>query len=146
MAKMPTIPLDMAGAFLAIKEIIERREGMRGDNAEKVVTLADLQPGPWQTPTLVNAWVNYGGGYNNAGYYKDVFGIVRLRGLIMNGTIGAACFVLPTGYWPAARALFSTISNGAIGRVDVLTTGEVVPMSPSVNAWVSLEGIAFRVA
>lgn len=146
MARMPTIPFDQAGALLAIKEIIERREGMRGDNAEKVVTLADLQPGPWQTPTFVNSWVNFGSGYNNAGYYKDVLGIVRLRGLIMSGTVGSACFVLPIGYRPAARTLFSTISNGAIGRVDVMTTGEVVPTAPSVNAWVSLEGLAFRVA
>lgn len=146
MAKMPAIPLDQAEAVFAMKEIIERREGMRGDNTEKLVTLADLQPGLWQTPAFVNSWVNYGGGYNNAGYFKDAFGLVRLRGLIMNGTVGSACFVLPIGYKPAARVLFAAISNSAIGRVDVLTTGEVVPTSPSVNAWVSLEGLAFRVA
>lgn len=144
--KMPSIPLDQAGAVLAMKEIIERREGLRGDNTEKVVTLADLQPGPWQAPALVNSWVNFGSGYQDAGYYKDQFGIVRLRGMIMSGTVGAACFVLPVGYRPAARVLLSTISNGAAGRVDVYTTGEVAPISPSANAWVSLENLSFRVA
>lgn len=146
MAKMPSIPLDQAEAVLAMKEIIERREGLRGDNTEKVVTLADLQPGPWQTPTLLNSWLNYGNGYQNAGYYKDAFGIVHLRGLIWNGTVGAACFVLPVGYRPAARVLFSTQSNSAPGRVDVESIGNVLVVSPSVSNWVTLENLSFRVA
>lgn len=97
----------------------------------------------WQTPSFVNSWVNFGGGYNDAGYFKDPFGIVHLRGLIKLGTVGQNAFVLPAGYRPAARELFNVQSNGALGRVDVLADGSVF-ISSGNNAWVSLDGLTFK--
>lgn len=101
---------------------------------------------PFNAPTLINSWVNFGGGVQtDAGYYKDPFGIVHLRGLIKTGVIGAAAFVLPPGYRPFARELFAVNSNDAYGSCVVDATGNVTP-SVGNNNFVSLAGITFRAA
>lgn len=97
----------------------------------------------WTAPTLTTSWANFGGGYNDVGYYKDSTGRVYLRGLIKSGTIGSAAFTLPVGYRPAARCLFATISNAGLGRLDVDTSGTVIPITGS-NVWFSLDNISFQ--
>jgi hypothetical protein len=104
--------------------------------------LAGVQD-PWTAPSFLNGWLNYGNGYNPAGYFKDSMGMVHLRGLVKSGTMNAAIFNLPAGYRPAYRNLFVNQSNGAIGRPDVTTVGDVIPAAGS-NAWFSLDGISFR--
>lgn len=111
--------------------------------ATAIALKADAALQAWQTPTFLNSWVNNGGGYNNAGYYKDNFGIVHLRGLIKSGTLGLSAFTLPAGYRPPAREIFGTVSNFAFGTVYVDTTGDVVPFNGS-NAFISLDGLTFR--
>lgn len=99
----------------------------------------------WTAPTFLNSWINNGSGYNNAGFYKDEFGIVHLRGLVKSGTMQASIFTLPTGYRPAAREFFGTVSNALFGSVYIDPDGSVVPWSGS-NAWFSLDGITFKAA
>ena len=99
----------------------------------------------WTAPTFLNSWINNGSGYNNAGFYKDEFGIVHLRGLVKSGTMQASIFTLPTGYRPAAREFFGTVSDALFGSVYIDPDGSVVPWSGS-NAWFSLDGITFRAA
>lgn len=100
-------------------------------------------------PSFSNSWVNYGSVYSIAGYYKDKFGIVHLRGLIKSGTINAAAFTLPSGYRPAYRHMQATVSNNGaaeiISRIDVDTNGDVIPVTGS-NTYFSLDGISFRAA
>lgn len=95
-------------------------------------------------PDFQNGWANYGSGYQGARYWKDPFDIVHLEGLIALGTVGQPAFRLPAGYLPGATLLIDTISNSAIGRVDILINGDVVPASPSNNTWVSLNKITFK--
>lgn len=95
-------------------------------------------------PGFLNSWVNFDGGWGPAAFWRDPLGIVHLRGLIKSGTVGQPAFNLPPGFRPAVNETFSVLSNGALGRVDVLTDGSVSPMSPSNNAYVSLSGITFR--
>ena len=98
----------------------------------------------WITPTMLNGWIVYDGGFNQPGYYKDKNGMVHLRGLIKNGTVGAAAFTLPTGYRPASQELMNAITFGEVNaRVDIATTGNVVITSGN-NLWLSLDGIKFR--
>ncbi|MGB1274395.1 MAG: hypothetical protein ACPG77_01495 [Nannocystaceae bacterium] len=99
----------------------------------------------WTNAPLVQSWVNYGHGYNNAGYYRDKQGRVHLRGLVRNGSTGgnSTIFTLPGGYRPQGRELRVVQSADQVGRVDVLTNGRVVPTSVQ-NGWVSLDGISFR--
>lgn len=104
----------------------------------------------WQTPTLINSWVNYGAPYNNAGYYKDCNGIVHLKGQVKLGTVGSglAIFVLPVGFRPESQEMHVTISYTtayAISRCDIFATGEVVANSGGNVIW-SLDGISFRAA
>lgn len=103
----------------------------------------------WITPSpLTNSWVTYDadpGGWSAPGYMRDHNGFVHLRGLMKNGTVGSAMFTLPAGYRPTGGdLLISTISNGAVGRIKIGTNGQVVPESPSSNAWVALDGITFK--
>lgn len=97
----------------------------------------------WIAPTLTNSWANFGSGFQNAGYYKDKQGVVHLRGLVKSGTIPGVIFNLPVGYRPTAQLIFGTVSNNAIGRVDV-TAGGAVTAQVGSNVWISLEGMSFR--
>jgi hypothetical protein len=95
-------------------------------------------------PAFANSWINFDVADTSAAFWRDPFGWIHLRGLIKNGTVGSAAFTLPPGFRPPKREVFATISNGAVGRVDVQADGLVIPQSPSNNAWVSLAGIHFR--
>jgi hypothetical protein len=95
-------------------------------------------------PGFQNGWANYSfPAFNNAGFYKDPFGRVCLRGMVATGTIGTAIFTLPAGYRPPQTELQVTISNAAIGRVDITPAGAVMSTTGS-NIWFSLDGVTFR--
>lgn len=121
-----------------------------GTNTTQIATTAFVQAalpaiGAWQTPALLNGWVDYGAPFNPVGYCVDAFGIVRLRGLAKSGTVGTTTpiFQLPTGLIPPNQCAFAVQSNNTIGRVDVDASGNVIVVI-GTNAFVSLDGIAFR--
>jgi hypothetical protein len=89
-------------------------------------------------PTLINSWVNYGGAYLTAGYWKDAFGLVHLQGSIKDGAGGTAAFQLPTGYRPAASCTFFNLSV----YITVQADGYVVMSGTSALA--GLDGVYFR--
>lgn len=97
----------------------------------------------WQTPTMTNSWVSFGGSFGPVAYMKDSMGFVHLRGLIKSGTMNAAAFMLPAGYRPVATCDFIVLSNSGIGAIEVNTPGDVVPVIGS-NVYVSMDGITFR--
>jgi hypothetical protein len=98
----------------------------------------------WKTPAWGTNWGNYGGSYNTGGYYKDGDGIVHLKGLVTGGSYGssATLFTLPAGFRPGGRCLFTIITDNAHGRLDIKTTGQVIPYVGS--GWLSLDGISFK--
>lgn len=101
----------------------------------------------WTAPTLLNSWVNFGSPYNNAGYMKDSLGFVVLRGIIKSGTLNAYAFTLPSGYRPTSgQHIFPQLSNNAIIRIDIDTSGNVIPApygTAGSNLYVALDGIRF---
>ena len=102
---------------------------------------------PWVDATLLNSWVAYGSGFASPGYYRDAAGIVHLKGFVRNGTVGAAVFVLPVGYRPAAILSFVVNAAGVPGYVNIDGTGSVAPFNntgSNVVTYVSLDGISFR--
>jgi hypothetical protein len=143
----------------ALRESMQIADRARGNVLDSFVRVADLVdsgavrvdqlgrlqlPAPAFTPPdFLNSWVNFDTGFSPAGYYKDAFNRIHLRGLIKNGTVGSPAFNLPAGFRPEATILYGTISNSLIGRVDVTPNGDVTPIAPSNNAWVSLEGLSF---
>ncbi|GMA64767.1 hypothetical protein NZD89_05245 [Alicyclobacillus fastidiosus] len=98
----------------------------------------------YQTPTFQNGFTNYGSGYRNVQYYKDAMGIVHLTGLGRIGTAGSTIFTLPAGFRPSATLVFTTMSSGAIQRIDIASSGTVtLNGGGAFGNWVSLDGISF---
>ena len=102
----------------------------------------------WTAPSLLNNWVNYSAAYNPAGYFKDKFGIVHLRGLVKDGDgIGASypVFNLPAGYRPTYNEICVITSNSAFGHVNIETAGNII-ITVGSTTWVCFDGITFRAA
>jgi hypothetical protein len=104
----------------------------------------------WIAPTLQNSWINWGSGLEDAGYMKDRFGFVHLKGVIKSGVItsGTTIFTLPEGYRPGAINLFIVASrdgssNEIMGRINIADTG-VVSIYAGGNAHLQLSGITFK--
>jgi hypothetical protein len=103
----------------------------------------------WIAPTLLNSWVNFGGGYSTAGY-KINRGerSISIKGFIKSGTTaaGTVLFTLPVGYRPPLNILFSTLSaspnpvqlvvQSANGNVEIASAG-------ATNMWLQLDGLNF---
>ena len=126
---------------------------------------------PFNTTTACT-WGNFDAFHSSAAFARDASGVVHLKGLVRAADIPATpgcsnfqtipvnslIFVLPEGYRPARREVHSTITNSALGRVNVdgvdaalgLPAGSVsVAASTAVadaKEWVSLDGISFRCA
>lgn len=98
-------------------------------------------------PTLKNNWVNYGGAWAPASYWKDSCGMVRLNGLIKNGTTsaGTILFTLPVGYRPSKKEKCMCCSGAALCILEVDASGNVSISFGATSGWLSLSGIAFRV-
>lgn len=112
------------------------REIARFDSFDSPLTYTEVS-------SFSNSWQNLGSGWQNAAYTKTADGWVSLIGLISSGTLGSAAFTLPTGYRPASTRLFMVMSWDHEGKVDVDTSGNVIPKSPCENGWVSLDNIWF---
>jgi hypothetical protein len=100
---------------------------------------------PSNVPSFLNSWVEDGtASYLPCGFWKTLHGIVILEGRIKNGTIGLPAFTLPPYYRPEGHIILSVASNNLYGQVRIESDGDVIPLSPSSNTWVSLSGISFR--
>ena len=104
---------------------------------------------PWHVvgaagePAFENGWVNYGSGFAPAAFRKSPDGRVHIRGLVVGGATNSNIFTLPAGYWPPAQVLIANIRDPEVaGRIDITTTGRIVPTWPG-GAYLSLSNIAF---
>lgn len=103
----------------------------------------------WSNLVLSSSWVNNGGGYAPASYYKDNSGIVWMRGLIKNGTDGLVC-TLPSGYRPNTIEIFPSnveYLNLTTNKTafEVQTDGSIYVNGVSGNAFISLSMIRFSI-
>jgi hypothetical protein len=96
-------------------------------------------------PTLLNGWVNFGAPFNPAGYFKDAFGVVHLRGIVKSGTVNTAVFTLPAGYRPANTEQYAIYTGSTVGVVEILATGDVIAQVGN-NTDFRFDGITFRAA
>jgi hypothetical protein len=108
-----------------------------GTWASEFATKAYVDGSGWTTPSLLNSWTNYAGGYNNAGYRK-VGTVVFIRGLVTGGALGTVVFTLPTGHRPSGRIILATQSNSALGRLDIAADGSVYAQAGTAG-WFSIE-------
>ncbi len=116
------------------------------------VAYTDIAPAEaWQPGTLLGGWSPYGTGYAPAGYARDPYGIVRLRGLIRPTAAGTAgcttppdVFTLAAGYRPARLESHSVRAEPGTALVEVDPAGIVRVLVTAGCPWVSLEGVTFR--
>lgn len=92
-----------------------------------------------EIPVLAGAWVNTGGVYPNAAYWRDASNMVWLRGRVQGGAVPSTLFTLPVNYRPIGTRSFAT-SLGDVIEVD--TAGVVTVVSGASP--VSLDGVMFR--
>ena len=97
----------------------------------------------WQDATLENSWANVGSPYYNAGYYKDPFGIVRLRGRVDSGSSGTVALTLPTGFRPNATIKLPAEDSGSVASVTINSSGQVTLTTSGGTPEISLESITF---
>jgi hypothetical protein len=75
-----------------------------------------------------NGWTSAGGSNPRAAYKRLPSGLVVLRGTVQSGTVEKAAFTLPGGYRPAdGQLIFPSDGDGTYRRVDVQTSGAVIP-------------------
>lgn len=107
-------------------------------------------PPLFTTAALLNGWVNYGLGYEGAGFRLHADGTCELKAYIKGGKTATSCLLLPPGCRPALQMPYMTLSNNTgSARVDVAKSGNVYVQSyqgGGSNASVSLNGIRFPVA
>lgn len=125
-------PLDLWDIVRGIQRRLHALETARG------ITPPVTWDTAWQTPALLNGWVNYGAGFHGAAYRKLQSGLVEVRGLIKSGANLTTIMQLPTGYRPAASLIMATFTNEVFGRVDVQSDGIIAaistnPASLSIN-------------
>ena len=84
---------------------------------------ADIDP-PWETPTLLNGWTNFGLGYAPAGFRRHLDGTGELRGYLSGGLLGVPMFVVP--YKPALQVPRLVLAGMGSARVDVSRLGSVI--------------------
>ena len=128
----------------AAGEVVTRIIGA-GSNAWATITCVFTPDGvaTWREiggggePAFENNWVNFGAAHNTAAFYKDACGIVHIKGLVKDGTIGQTIFTLPVGYRPRGSEVVSSLSNAAIGRLDITSDGTVVAVAGN-NAYFTI--------
>ncbi len=149
----PTADLHVNGTF----RLVDGTEGVGKVLTSDASGNASWQTGvtatqeAWNNVTFQNGWGNFGSGFNNAGYYKDDFGVVHLHGLVSGGTVSTGptgvIFTLPAGYRPVNTEVLSTTSTSGTPLVDAVvyinSAGEV-KASQGANAWFTLDGLSFR--
>jgi hypothetical protein len=88
-----------------------------------------LEDSGWTGVTFSNSWVDHGAPNQNAQYSK-AGDVVRVRGVIKNGTLNTVAFVLPSGFRPPSTLRFSSpegiITVDSSGNVSVFGAGNTI--------------------
>ena len=78
-------------------------------------------------PGFSGTWAAFAG--RKVRYWKDALGLVHIQGTLAGGTINTTAFVLPQGWRPGEDLTFASDTNSGHGRVDVTSSGLVIPVS-----------------
>jgi hypothetical protein len=93
----------------------------------------------WTAPTLLNSWVNFGSGFQNARYRRDANGTIHIQGLVKSGSAAnAIIFTLPSGYRPAGSLIFSGRSVAGSTDFRIGSDGNVLHSSGGSTTWNSI--------
>jgi hypothetical protein len=112
-------------------------------------------PENWHDAALENGWKNAPPEvpFAPAGYYKDLAGVVHLRGLVGSGSPGSAILHLPPGFRPASGRIIIPLGfcgSGCPGKSAPLVIfgsgigNEGSMLAPGTAATIGLDGVTFR--
>lgn len=85
-------------------------------------------------PAFESPWANFGFGYQNLRYKKDLHYYLMIDGAINGGVTGSIIFTLPSGYRPSTVRIVGVVGIGAItggagaALIKINTTGQVIIM------------------
>lgn len=98
--------------------------------------------GVWIAPSLLNGWVDYGGtDWETAAYRMEPGGVVRIKGLVKNGTDNTAVFQLPADCRPKLGIHLPTIAAAnEFSKLQVRKDGHVYVdlLGTATNSWASI--------
>ena len=97
-------------------------------------------------PAFQNNWINYGGDFQPAIFYKESNGLTHIEGCIKSGTNGSVVFTLPDGYRPLNEILlnsYSGVHSFVVDQIDITPDGNV-SVSSSDDGAISLNIPPFR--
>ncbi len=104
-------------------------------------------------PQFENGWANFdSANFSTAGFYKDPFGVVHLKGTLVNATDNSIAFQLPPGYRPSKQHLMPMGSEApnpfgvpVPAKLEVESDGEVRPDCDGAGcASAGIDGLTFR--
>ncbi|MEF3312603.1 phage tail protein [Paenibacillus sp. GYB004] len=127
-----------------VDDTVQAITGLRRDVSVLQNVKSDKQLPQWIAPGLLNAWENYGGDSEAAGYYKDSSGRVFVRAFLKNGitTTYTPIFYLPRGYRPSEiiRRTSSSYSSGIqVSSISINPDGSVQCVDNVANTWLILD-------
>jgi hypothetical protein len=98
-------------------------------------------------PAFQNGWSNEAPGFEStAGFFKDPWGIVHLKGIVTGGTVNTI-FSLPPGYRVSAYECITTERGGAVAYICLEpSTGNVYQVAGNSAGSLLLDGISFSAA
>ncbi|MEC0233077.1 hypothetical protein P4H71_01735 [Paenibacillus kribbensis] len=94
-------------------------------------------------PTLINGWEKYFD--YSPSFYKDSLGLVHLEGIVKNGVMDKAIFVLPKGFRPKSSPLLIGVASHnqtSSSRIEVGADGQVIVYNASA-VWTNLSDVSF---
>ncbi|URJ46756.1 hypothetical protein MF628_001322 [Paenibacillus polymyxa] len=94
-------------------------------------------------PTLINGWAKYFD--YSPSFYKDSSGVVHLEGIVQNGVMDKAIFVLPIGFRPKNSPLVTGVASHnqtSSSRIEVGADGQVIVYNAS-SVWTNLSDVSF---
>jgi hypothetical protein len=117
-----------------------------GGKPASAYATAELEPehiiGAPGEPAFEHGCVDVGAGTNPAGFYKDAFGVVHLRGFISGCTNEQSAFTLPPGFRPTGTEVGGTgTGNATSGLIRVDPSGTVTVFGSGTQVFMD---VAFR--
>jgi hypothetical protein len=104
------------------------------------------QPGE---PQFKNGWAHASANESRAGFYKDPFGVVHLKGVLRNTTNDdSVAFTLPQGDRPSKTLTMAASGpNASSAAVNVFANGDVrlICSGSPPNCIVGIDALTFRV-
>lgn len=128
----------------------------KGGNGWQLVNMADVGTtenvvntvglywtGRWTALPLVNGWANYVAPYPWAEFRMLPGSLVKVRGVIRNGTASTTISTFPVGARTRHQLSFCTIAgSNSLGRVDVYNDGRLGHVA-GANSYLSLDTITY---